>query len=239
MPAWCAAYHPQPPFPLSVHQVDASAKLVVVTKTAAQIQLAAHLRVGGVVDTDLSGRRFFRPFRFKIDHAANAAGSQAIQQGVRPFEDLNPLQHLGIHHLTRHHARQPAHRHVVAVQLETADAIGFGEVTVSLHRLHTRVVADHVGDGLRLLILYQLRGIAYDVERNVHRFLFAQHSQAAAVGNLSIQVGGNQIIAAGVEIGVFFGPDDQGVLPVFLGVAVCGQRALAQRADSQRQQRFT
>lgn len=44
------------------------------------------------------------------------------------------------------------------------------------------------------------------------------------MGDLSIQVGGNQIIAAGVEIAVFFGPDNQGVLLVFLGAAVCGQR---------------
>lgn len=69
-------------------------------------------------------------FWLKVDHPAHARARRAVHQGVCPFEDLNALNHLRIHHLTRQHAGQSAKGHVVAVKLQATDAVGLRAVAV-------------------------------------------------------------------------------------------------------------
>lgn len=139
-------------------------------------------------------------FRLKIDHPAHARACRAVHQRVGAFEDLNAVNHLRIHHLTRQYAGQPAKRHVVAVKLQATNAVGLRAVTVSLNVLHARIVGDHVSDGFRLLIFHQLRGVADDVERHVHGVLLAQHPHAPAVRHLPVKKGRYQLVAAGFKV---------------------------------------
>ena len=184
----------------AVHQIHPRAELVVVAKAAAQIQRTADLRIRGIVDAHASGRGIFRALRLQVDHPADAGAGRTVKQRVGTFKNFDPLKHGGIHHLTRHHARQPAQGHIVAVKFKAANAVGLGVVTVALHWLNPGIVADHIGDGFRLLILDKLRGIADDAKRNVHRVLFAEHPKTAAVGYLTIEIGGHHQIAAGFKI---------------------------------------
>jgi hypothetical protein len=59
-------------------------------------------------------RRVARVFRLKVDHPPHARTGRAVHQGVRTFEDLNAIDHLGIHNLARQHAGKAAKGHVVA-----------------------------------------------------------------------------------------------------------------------------
>ncbi|SLO10707.1 Uncharacterised protein [Klebsiella pneumoniae] len=219
-------------FTLAVHQVDPGAELVVVAETAPQVEGAAHLRIRGIVDANACGRQIFRPLRLEVNHPADTAAGRAVKQAVSPFENFNALQHLGVHHLTRHHARQAAHRHVIAIELKPADSIGLGEVAVALYGLHASVVTDDIGDSFRLLILNQLRGIADDVKRDVHRFLFAKHPQTAAVGDLAIEECRNHQVTAGFKIAGFVSLDDEGLFARLLrGGSVRGHHRLTGGAD--------
>ena len=139
-----------------MQHVHACAKLVVIPKATPQIQRTAYLRVRGVVQAHASNWRVFGTFRLKVDHPTDTTARRAIQQGICAFEDFHALQHLGIHDLTWHHAGQAAHGHVIAIELKAANTVGLSKVTVTLHRLHARIIADHIGDGFRLLIGHQL-----------------------------------------------------------------------------------
>ncbi len=196
-------------FTLAMHQVDPGAELVVVAETPPKVEGAAHLRIRGIVDANTRGRQIFRPFRLKVNHPADAAAGRTVKQAIGPFKDFNALQHLGVHHLTWHHARQAANGHIVAIELKPADSIGLGEVAVALYGLHASVVTDNIGDGFRLLILNQFRGIADNVKRNVHRLLFAKHPQTTAVSNLPVEECRNHQVAAGFKIAGFVSLDDQ------------------------------
>ena len=219
-------------FALAMHQVDPGAELVVIAETASQVEGTANLRIRGIVDANTCGRQIFRPFRLEVNHPADAAAGRAVKQAVSPFENFNALQHLSVHHLTRHHARQTAHGHVIAIELKPADSIGLGEVAVALYGLHASVVTDDIGDGFRLLILNQLRGIADDVKRDVHRLLFAKHPQTAAVGDLPVEECRNHQVAAGFKIAGFVSLDDEGLFARLLrGGSVRGHRRLTGGAD--------
>ena len=98
--------------------------------------------------------------------------------------------------------------------------------------LHASVVTDDIGDGFRLLILNQLRGIADNVKRNVHRLLFAKHPQTAAVGDLAIEECRNHQVAAGFKIAGFVSLDDEGLFARLLrGGSVRGHHRLTGGAD--------
>ena len=215
-----------------MNQVHPGAKLIIFAKATAKVEAAADLRISGIVHANAGGRYIIRTFRFEVDHPADAAAGDAIEQTVSPFEDFNALQHLGIHHLTRHHARQAAHGHIIAIQLKPANAIGFGKVTVALHRLYAGVITDHLGDSLRLLVLNQFRGIADNAKRHIHRLLFAKHTDTAAVGNLSVKEGRYHQVAAGFKIAAF-GRLNEHNLFVFVAIrgVVCSYSALGNGAN--------
>ena len=215
-------------------QVHPRAKLVAVAVATARIQRGANLGVRGVVDAHFRLREFARVFWLKVDHPAHARACRAVHQRVGPFEDLDAVNHLGIHHLARQHAGQTAKCHVVAVELQAADAVGLRAVAEPLNELHPRVVRDDIGNGFRLLIFHQLRGVADDVERHVHGVLLAQHPHAPAVRHLSVKEGRYQLVAAGFEIAGRFSLDNEGVL--FLIVRRNG--GMCRRANGERQQRF-
>ncbi len=176
-------------------------------------------------------------FWLKVDHAADTAARRAVEQTVCPFKDFNALQHLRVHHLTRHDARQTAHRHVVAVELKAANAIGFSEVTEALNSLHARVVADYVGKGFRLLILHRFRGVTDDVKRHVHRLLFAEHAKTPAVGHLAVEIRRYQRVATGGKPAVRRLNHD-GVFRSLLSLAF-GGCAVCDGTDGQRKQSLT
>ena len=221
-------------FPFAVDQVHPRAKLVAVAVATARIQRGANLGVRGVVDAHFRLREFARVFWLKVDHPAHARARRAVHQGVCPFEDLNALNHLRIHHLTRQHAGQTAKGHVVAVKLQTTDAVGFRAVAVPLNELYARVVGDHISNGFRLLIFHQLRGIADDVERHVHGVLLTEHPHTPAVRHLSVKEGRYQLVATGFEIAGRCRVHDEGIF--FLIVRREG--GMRYRANGERQQRF-
>ena len=217
-----------------MHEVHPRAKLVVIAKAAARIQRGANLGIRGVVHTHFRLRGVARVFRLKVAHPAHARACGTVHQGVGPFEDLDAVDHLGIHHLTRQHPGQSAKGHVVAVKLQAANAEGFRAVAVTLNELHARVVGNHVSNGFCLLIFHQLRGVADDVERHVHGVLLTEHTHAPAVRHLPVKEGGHQLVAAGFEITPRRGLDDDGVL-FFL---IRRKSGVGYRADGNRQQRF-
>lgn len=217
-----------------MHEVHARAKLVVITKTAPRIQRDANLGIRGVVHAHFRLRGVARVFWLKVDHPAHAGACRAVHQGVGAFEDLNAVNHLGIHHLTRQHARKPTKGHVIAVKLQAANAEGFRAVAVPLNELHARIVGDHVSNGFRLLIFHQLRGVADDIERHVHGVLLTEHPHSSAVRHLPVKEGGHQLVAAGFEITPGRGLDDDGVL-FFL---IRRKSGVCNRANGNRQQRF-
>ncbi len=221
-------------FPFAVDQVHPRAKLVAVAVATARIQRGANLGVRGVVDAHFRLREFARVFWLKVDHPAHARARRAVHQGVCPFEDLNALNHLRIHHLTRQHAGQSAKGHVVAVKLQTTDAVGFRAVAVPLNELYARVVGDHISNGFRLLIFHQLRGIADDVERHVHGVLLTEHPHTPAVRHLSVKEGRYQLVATGFEIADRCRVHNEGIF--FLIARREG--GMRYRANGERQQRF-
>ena len=221
-------------FPFAMDQVHPRAELVAVAIATARIQRGANLGIRGVVHADFRLREFARVFWLKVDHPAHAGACRAVHQRVGPFEDLDAVNHLGIHHLARQHAGQTAKCHVVAVELQAADAVGLRAVAEPLNELHPRVVRDDIGNGFRLLIFHQLRGVADDVERHVHGVLLAQHPHAPAVRHLSVKKGRYQLVAAGFEIAGWCSLDNEGVL--FLIVRREG--GMCRRANGERQQRL-
>ena len=86
-----------------MHEVHARAKLVVIAKATTRIQRGANLGIRGVVNAHFRLRGVARVFGLKVDHPAHAGACGAVHQGVGPFEDLDTVDHLGIHHLTRQH----------------------------------------------------------------------------------------------------------------------------------------
>lgn len=112
-----------------MHEVHTRAKLVVIAKATTRIQRGANLGIRGVVHTH---------FRLRVSPAC--FGSRLIipptPELAAPFirelafEDLDAVDHLGIHHLTRQYAGQSAKSHVVAVKLQAANAEGFRAVAV-------------------------------------------------------------------------------------------------------------
>ena len=151
-------------------------------------------------------------FRLEVDHAAYPAAGGAVQQAIGTLKDLDAIDQRRVHHLARHHARQPAEGHIVAIQRKAADAVGFGEVAVALQALHARVIFHHVGDSFRLPILDHFRGEANNVERHLHGALLAQHAETAAVGHLAIKISRHQLVAAGFEVALRRGGDGQDLL---------------------------
>ncbi|MNS18831.1 hypothetical protein D3C72_505360 [compost metagenome] len=214
-------------------QVHACAKLVTLPEAPTGVQRGANLRIRSVIDANFGLRRVARVFWLKVDHPADAGACRAVHQGVGPFEDLNTINHLRIDHLTRQHAGESAKSHVVAVEFQAANAIAFRTVAVALHRLHARIVGDHIGNGFGLLIFHQLRGVADDVKRHVHRVLLAEHPHAATVGDLSVKEGGHQLIAARFEIAGRRRLHHEGLF--FWGLRRKG--GVRNRADGERQQR--
>ncbi len=173
-------------------------------------------------------------FWLKVNHPAHAGACRAVHQRVCPFEYFNAIDHLGIHHLTRQHAGQAAKGHVIAVKLQATNTEGFGAVTVTLNKLHARIVGNHISNGFRLLIFHQLRGVAGDIKRHVHGILLAEHPQTAAVCHLSIQEGGYQLVAAGSEIRPGGRLDDHGVF----WLCLCRKGTVGHCANGERQQCF-
>ena len=187
-------------FTFPVNHVDASTKLVVVTEATSGIQGSANLGIGGVVHAHFRLRRGACMFRLKVDHPAHAGAGRAVHQGVGPFEDLNALHHLRVHHLTRQHPGESAEGHIIPVELQAANAVALRAVAVALHGLDARIVSHHVGYGARLLIFHQFGGVADDVERHVHGILLPEHPHASAVCHLAVQEGWHQLVAAGFKI---------------------------------------
>ena len=217
-----------------MHKVHPRAELVVIAKATPRIQRGANLGIRGVVDAHFRLRDVARVFWLKVDHPAHARAGRAVHQGIGPFEDLDAVNHLGIHHLARQYAGQSAKGHIVAVKLQAADTEGFRAVAVPLNELHARVVSDHVSNGFRLLIFHQLRGVANDVERHVHGVLLPEHPHTSAVSHLAVEEGRKQLVTAGFEITPRRGLDHDGVL-FFLFRRKGG---VCNRADGNRQQRF-
>lgn len=217
-----------------MHEVHARAELVVIAKATPRIQGGANLGIRGVVHAHFRLRGVARVFRLKVDHPAHARACRAVHQGVGPFEDLNAVNHLGIHHLTRQHAGEATEGHVVAVKLQAANAEGFRAVAVTLHKLHARVVGDHVSNGFCLLIFHQLRGVADDVERHVHGVLLAEHPHSPAVRHLSVKEGWHQLVATGFKVAGRCRLHNDGVFFFIL----CRPGGMCNRANGERQQRF-
>lgn len=221
-------------FPFAMHEVHARAKLVVIAKATTRIQRGANLGIRGVVNAHFRLRGVARVFWLKVDHPAHAGACGAVHQGVGPFENLDTVDHLGIHHLTRQHPGQSAKGHIVAVKLQAANAEGFRAVAVTLNKLYARVVGNHVSNGFCLLIFHQLRGVADDVERHVHGVLLTEHTHAPAVRHLAVEEGWKQLVTTGFEITPRRGLDHDGVL-FFL---IRRKSGVCNRADGNRQQRF-
>lgn len=67
-------------------QVDTGAEAVVFTKPLAQVQVAADIGAGGIIEADVAGWRVCGTLGNQVDRTANTAalGGDAVQKGVRP-----------------------------------------------------------------------------------------------------------------------------------------------------------
>ncbi len=78
-------------------QVDTGAEAVVFTKPLAQVQVAADIGAGGIIEADVAGWRVCGTLGNQVDRTANTAalGGDAVQKGVRALEHLDALECFG------------------------------------------------------------------------------------------------------------------------------------------------
>ena len=187
--------------------VEAHAKLVLLTETAADIQVAADLGVGGVTAGKAGEVLVQRALGHDVDHPAHATvGRDAVHQRPRPLEHFNTLGVLGECAVVGRHAIHAVIGQLTQVALANRKAPHEKRVdnTAGLPgRTYRRVTLQGIGHGHSLQVGEGLGGVAGHAERRVHHVLVAQHAQACATGHLAAsehlgQVGGAQI--AGVDV---------------------------------------
>ena len=109
-----------------------------------------------------AGQRFVgRALGQQVDGAADAAaaGRGTVEEGVGATEDFDPLEELGSDVLTRQHAVQAVVGHVVRVHREAADHVELLEIAEASGLANRRIVEQHIGDALGLLVLNELVGV--------------------------------------------------------------------------------
>ena len=112
-------------------------------------------------------------------------GRRAIQEGACASEQFDAFHELGGDELARQDAVDAVVRHVVRVGRKAANDEQLLEVAEATRDAHVRIVQQHIGDALRLLVAHQLLGVVRARERRLERVEVAEDAGAAAFRHLA------------------------------------------------------
>ena len=131
-----------------------------------------------------------------VDGAADRAGGRhAVQHRARPLQHLDAFGQFDPDRIGRQQTIEPAIGDVGALDGEAADHHVLRAVVAGRpHDAHRRIVDQHVANGLRLLVLRLLRGVARLVERRFHDVAIAQQAELATGRHLSTGVSGRDVV---------------------------------------------
>ncbi|MNI38926.1 hypothetical protein D3C73_930870 [compost metagenome] len=186
-----------------MHQVDPRTETVVFAKALAQVQMPADLAIGAVIEGHAAGRYIVGALGLQVDATADpaAAGGDAVDEGVRALEQVDPLQRFNGNDLSRQDTVQAVVGNVVGHQRQAANHEHLGKVAEAGGLAHRGIIEQHVTDGLGLLVGDGLGGVAGDAERQVLQRLVAEDTDLRHFGHLTAAVGVGVIIAHGVDVG--------------------------------------
>ena len=187
----------------AAHRVHAHAQAVAGAEAARQVEVDVALAAGLHAEADAGERLVGRALGQQVDRTADAAaaGRCAVQEGVGAAEDFHALEEFRSDVLARQHAVQAVVGDVVGVHGEAAHHVQLLEVAEAASLAHRRIVEQHVGHALGLLVLDQLVGVVGAGKRRAHHVLVAQDADPAAARHLSAGVGFGQALGRGVGAG--------------------------------------
>ena len=142
----------------------------------------------------------------QVDGAADAAaaGCGARQEGTGAAQHLHTLEKVGGDVLAGQQAEQAVVGNIVRIQQEAAHEIGFLEVAEAARHPDGRIVLQHIGHALGLLVLDQLVGVGGDREGRLHLITRAQDANTAATSHLAagqrLRQSGGRGIGAGADL---------------------------------------
>jgi len=176
---------------VTVDAIEADAELLAFAKALAHVDMAAKLRIRHVRRGQARERLVACALWNQVHGAAHrSARRHAVEQGRRPFQHLDALEHLGRRPVVRRNAVQAAHRDIADAGTEPADGIVFaddaGHAGAEDRGVRGR---DHVGDVARLTVFDEFFRVADGAERRLHEVLVAQHADAAAGRDLPAGIG--------------------------------------------------
>ena len=181
----------------------AQAGAAVRAKAAGHVGRGVELLVVHQAHVDLGQRLVGCTLGQQVDGTtqARATGRDAGQEGAGAAQHLDTLEQVGGNVLAGQQAIEAVEGDVIRVQQETAHEVGFLEVAETAGHADGRIVEQHVGHALGLLVLDQLVGVGRDRERYVHLVAGAQNAHAATTGHLATGQGFGQAGSRGVGTG--------------------------------------
>lgn len=180
--------------------VDAQARGVVLAEAPAQVEARAELAAAVVVQGNARQRFVGGTLGHQVDGAAQRAGRRhAGEQCRRPAQQFHALEHFDRRAAVGRHAVHAADGQFVLRDGEVADAEVLERMAGRGGKTDRGIVAQHVGDGARALVLDGVGGIAGDGERRIHDADVAHQAQPCALGNLAACVGRRQCACAALH----------------------------------------